>query len=224
MPGVTLVTACWNGYWDRYGKQWVESVQQLNTAPDEILVATDRPICLPDGWKQKPAVKPYVFDAWNDVIGSASNEWVAFLSMDDLLPVDALDNLVLGGDVVVCGMKDSVGNVSVPDPARYENIFTDPGYPLTGWLIYRRDFHVRHPFRRTNYTDWVAALEYRHHNADIRFDPTIRYLYSIHPEQLSAVSGIKQVDFMKQLLTCHSVVPGPEWPPIITANPSGQLH
>lgn len=213
MGSISLVTACWNGYWDRYGAQWVESVQALNTAPDEVLIASDCLLDLPSGWKQKPAVEPFVFDAWNDVIGSASNEWVAFLSMDDLLLPHALDDLVLGGDVVVAGMRDSAGFERVPDPVRYQNILHEPSYPLVGWLIYRREFHTRHPFRRTNFTDWIAALEYHHHNADIRFDPTIRYHYNIHPQQLSAQDATKEVELMKQLLTHYRVTPGPEWPP-----------
>lgn len=212
---VSLVTACWGGYWEKYGEQWMRSVQGLNTAPSEVVIATDVPLDVPFEWRQIPAVEPYFFGAWNDVIQAASNDWVAFLSMDDELFPDSLDDLVLGGDVVVAGLLDSQGTTCVPDPARFDNILDESDFPLVGWPIYRKQFHALYPFRAVNYTDWISALEYRHHGADVRFDPKVRYKYNLHKGQFSRQDGTGHVRLMKDLLRHHVVKPGPEWPPVI---------
>lgn len=215
MTKVSLVTACWGGYWDKYGDEFVSSVQNLNTAPDEVIVATDVPLVLPDGWRQIPAVEPYFFDAWNDAFLAARNEWVTFLSMDDRLFLHSLDDLKLEGDMVVCGVLDSNGTTCIPNLQAFDNIFNEDRYPLVGWCIYRKSTIERVPFRRVNYTDWIAALEYRTLGLDVRLDSTVRYWYRLHPGQLSATGNWDDVNLMKQLLPTGRVVQGREFPPVL---------
>lgn len=215
MTPVSLVTACWGGYWEKYGDEFVASVQGLTTQPDEVIVATDEPLVLPDGWKQIPASEPYFFDAWNDAFMAARNEWVTFLSMDDKLFPHALDQLTLGGDVTVCSVLDSNGTICTPDLEKYDNIFNENLYPLVGWCIYRKSTIERIPFRRVNLTDWIAALEYRAAGLDVRVDPVVRYWYRLHPGQLSWRGNWDDVNLMKELLPTGRVVPGREFPPVL---------
>lgn len=212
---ISLVTACWGGYWDQYGKQFVSSVKNLNTPPDEVVVASDVPLVLPDGWRQIPASEPYFFDAWNDVFLAARNEWVAFLSMDDVLLPNALDNLPLAGDVLVCSVVDSEKNICIPSLERFDNIFDEATFPLVGWAIFKKSTIERVPFRRVNFTDWIASLEYKHLGLDVRVDPTVRYFYALHQDQYSRYGRVQDVDLMKNLLKTGRVVQGREWPPLL---------
>lgn len=215
MTPVSLVTACWGGYWDKYGDEFVASVKGLNTPPDEVVVATDVPLVLPDGWRQIPASEPYFFDAWNDVFLAARNEWVTFLSMDDKLMPHALDGLRLDGDLTVCGVLDSNGTVCIPDLGKFDNIFNEDRYPLVGWCIYRRSTIERVPFRRVNLTDWIAALEYHVLGLDVRVDPTVRYWYRLHHDQFSSKGTWADVNLMKELLRTGRVIQGREFPPVL---------
>lgn len=213
---VSLVTACWGGYWDKYGDEFIASVTGLNTPPDEVIVSTDEPLMLPDGWIQIPAQQPYFFDSWNDAFLEARNEWVTFLSMDDRLFPHALDDLKLDGDITVCSVLDSNGTICTPDLEKFENIFNEGTFPLVGWCMFRRSTIERVPFRRVNYTDWIAALEYRFLGLDVRVDPTVRYWYRLHHGQLSAIGNWNDVNLMKDLLPTGRVVQGPEWPPVLS--------
>jgi hypothetical protein len=210
---ISLVTACWGGYWEKYGDQFISSVLGLNTRPDEIVVGTDVPLQLPNGWRQIPISEPYFFDAWNDAFLAAQNEWVTFLSMDDVLLPNAFDDLPLGGDVLVCSVIDSENNICTPSLERFNNIFNEQSFPLVGWAMFRKSTIERVPFRRVNFTDWIAALEYKTLGLDVRVDETIRYFYSLHNEQYSRYGSVQDVNFMKQLLLNHNVVQGREWPP-----------
>jgi hypothetical protein len=79
--------------------------------------------------------------------------------------------------------------------------------------MFKKSTIERVPFRRVNFTDWIAALEYKTLGLDVRVDETIRYLYSLHNEQYSRYGSVQDVNFMKELLLNNNVVQGREWPP-----------
>ena len=216
VPNLSFVTCCWGDYWDKYGERWIKTVQALDPQPAEIIVSVDRPVELPNGWKQMRPREPYFFEAWMDVFQAAENEYVAFLSMDDLMPPDGLADLTLEGDVVVCGLVHSDGNVSIPTKEKYDNIFNENWYPLVGYLIIHRDLLTKVRWRPVVWQDWVAALEFKYLNLDVRFDNRVRYIYSMHPDQHSRKNpgeGWEAIRLMKELLPTGRVIHDASWPP-----------
>lgn len=194
----------------------MQSVLALDPQPAEVVVATDKELVLPQGWKQIPAAEPYFFESWNQVFSAASGPYIAFLSMDDTMPPDALADLVLEGDVIVSGLVHSNGVVSIPTKDKYDNIFNENEYPLVGCLIYHKSVFDRVKLRPITWTDWVAALEYKHLGFDIRFDSKVRYVYSVHAGQHSrrdAEQGERAIAFMKEHLPIGRVVHDGSWPP-----------
>lgn len=216
IANLSFVTCCWGDYWDKYGQRWIKTVQALDPQPSEIIVAVDRPVDLPDGWKYRVAKQPYFFEGWMDVWEAAENDYVAFLSMDDLMPTDGLADLVLEGDIIVSGLVHSDGTESVPTKEKYDNIFNEDWYPLVGYIIMRKDVLQKVRWRPITWQDWIAALEFKHLNLDVRFDPRIRYIYSMHKNQHSrrnTADGYAAVKLMKELLPTGRVIHDASWPP-----------
>ena len=216
---VSLVGFCWGDFWERFGKQWVECVEQLDPQPERILLFTDRKVDLPFGWEQRHTEQNTIWGFLNDDIPTCETEYVAGLAMDDLMPVDALADLQLGADVIASGHKDSLGNVNIPTRERYENCLDEPWFPLSGYHVMRSDLPTRIPFRPVDWCDWVAMFEWYQHGISIHFDGKIRQFYTIREGQYSQPKNSKlarqNINLMRNLIRAGNVVPGAVWPPVL---------
>lgn len=215
--GVTLVSMVWGDYWGRFGDEWIESVWALDPAPAEVILATDKLRQLPVGWKQVDLVEPGHWEGLHNVIRYASQDYVVPLMVDDRMPVDGLADLVLEGDIIVSGHKDSAGTVNIPEKADYERAFDVPFYTLTGFAVYKRDVFERIPYRPIMWADWVASIEYLQHGLDVRFEDRVRQLYTLHPDQHSRSSDFaearRNVRHAQMMARNGGMKPGAVWPP-----------
>lgn len=39
---ITLYTAAWGGYWEKYGETWTKNIKKLNPQPDKIIIISDK--------------------------------------------------------------------------------------------------------------------------------------------------------------------------------------
>lgn len=215
---VSLVGFCWGDFWERFGKQWVECVEQLDPQPERKLLFTDRTVDLPSGWEQRITGQKTIHGFLNEDAPTCETGYVANLMMDDLMPTDALADLQLGADVIASGHTDSLGNVNIPTRERYENCLDEPWFPLSGYQIMRTDLPTRIPFRPVVWSDWIAMFEWYQHNISIHFDGKIRQFYTIRDGQDSQPNKPNQaranIHLMRDLIRGGGVVPGAVWPPV----------
>lgn len=214
---VCLVGFCWGDFWGRYGKQWVENLQALETQPERFLLFTDKPVDLPAGWDQQITEQRTIWDFTNHDQVQCETKYAAGLMMDDMMPADALNDLVLGSDIIVSGHRDTLGNVNIPTRERYENCLDEPWYPLSGYHIYRTDLFKDIPLRPVDWCDWIAMFEWYQHGLTLHFDGRVRQLYTIRDGQYSQPKNPKQaranINLMRDLIRSGGVKPGAVWPP-----------
>jgi hypothetical protein len=207
----------WGDYWERFGDGWVDSIWALDPAPAEVIVATDRLLKLPVGWKQTDLREPYFWESVHHVCRQASYEYVAPVAIDDRMPVDGLADLVLEGDIIVSGHKDSDGTVKIPKREDYERAFDTPFYTLSGYAVFKKDVFERIPLRPIMWPDWVASIEYLQHGLDVRFEDRVRYHYTLHKDQHSRKGdfgiALKNVGLAQMMARNGGLKPGAVWPP-----------
>lgn len=218
---VAIVTTAWGDYWSRFGGRWVAAVQALEHAPAEVIVASDERLALPDGWVCIPARKPYFLDAWFGAIQRASSPWIFMCGLDDEPTPNAMTDLVLEGDVIYGPQITDDGTAHGPNPSGWETILNFDGgwFPCTGWNLMRRDVYLQYPQRRAVWADWMMACELRYHNVDVRFQDTVRQIYHLHPDQHSRSDkgqSRKRIEEFKRMLATGRVVPGLDWPPVLS--------
>ena len=107
-----VVTAVWGTRYQPYIARWWESIKNLNTKPDEIVLATDLAdeselfASIPD-WVDVPVVKVQIDSnnyhrLWSAGVHAATQEWIVKLCIDDQFCPEALDFLdTVEGDLVI---------------------------------------------------------------------------------------------------------------------------
>ena len=228
VEGLSIVVAVSTEYWGRFGDGWTQSVLALEPKPEHVFIASEEPLVLPEGWLQVQAVKPLIWDAFTQVISQSPTTYAMLVNIDDRLPTDALDDLVLEGDIICSAMIDTEGVVSVPCQKRYENIVNAYWYPLMGSIIFHREVLNKIPFRPTVWMDWIAAFEYKAHKLDIRFNKKIRYIYNIEGQRLSnpadPSAALSQVAIMRNMVRHGMPQPGNVWPPVLMEGSYADEH
>jgi len=228
VEGLSIVVAVSAEYWDRFGEGWTASVLALDPKPEQVFIASEVPLVLPEGWLQVRAVQPLIWDAFTQVISESPTPYAMLVNIDDRLPTDALDDLVLAGDIICSAMIDTDGVVSVPSQNRYNNIVNAFWYPLMGSIIFHRSVLQRIPFRPTVWMDWIAAFEYKAHNLDVRFNKKIRYIYNIEGDRISNPANPSeahtQVAIMRNMVRHGMPQPGNVWPPMLMKGSYADEH
>jgi hypothetical protein len=119
MATISLYTICWNNYWDKYGAKWTALVNQLNTAPDEIVIVSESQIDTSS--LSNPNVKLIVVDDGeysykhsfyrNVAVENCTSEWVVPSDIDDMPLPNFLDNLDDSVDVFAFAYKLKSGEI-----------------------------------------------------------------------------------------------------------------
>jgi hypothetical protein len=115
---ITLHTASWNNYWDKYGQEWASNVNKFNTKPDEIIIVSDSPIDF--SMLNYPNVKNVIVPIVgphkvlpyyrNEAIKVATSDWVVGSDLDDLPLENYLDDLNDLSDIHAFCFEDSEAN------------------------------------------------------------------------------------------------------------------
>lgn len=127
---------------------WAESVRNLNTPPDEIVVAAES---LPDldlpSWTYVPLDLSTLSFArlWNPAIAAASTDWVAWCGVDDTYRPHALDGIERDdADVVAFGLQYDTGQQWLPTVTNADVRRVDANQVPCG-SPFRRDLWRRMP-------------------------------------------------------------------------------
>jgi hypothetical protein len=204
-------------YWAQWGDQFVDMIEQLDTKPDEVVIASLVPLDVPSFIKNVPT-KELFWDSANDAFAALSTDWVWGFGVDDLLLPNWREDLILDTDVVSITGQQSPGGLFQADEAGFERMLEIVTNPMSGSMMFTRDVASAVPFRRTRWTDWVWWLEVRKHGYSVRFDKERRFTHVRHPEALSIkgdVQGQADVQLMQTMLAAGDIVRGQEFPPIV---------
>lgn len=217
---VAIVTTAWGDYWDRFGDRWMQSVLALEDTPGEVIIASDRLLDVPDGWRVVTAVEPHFLDAWYWAIHRAHSPLIFMCGLDDEVTPNAMTDLPEVWDVVY-GPQMAGDKIHGPNREGWERILeeTEDWFPCTGWNLIRRDIYLKYPQRRVVWADWIMAMEFKYHGVDVRFDDTIRQRYNLHDGQHSRSQSMKPLVNIRKYrpyIKAGRVLPGLEWPPICT--------
>ena len=218
VENLTVFSASWgNEYWDKYGYDWHQSIENLDPQPAHVIIATDRTLPLGSGYQQIDLREPYHWDAFNAAVEAAETEWVAGLAIDDRLPPDAFADIDMSGDVEASFSIDSKGNAMRPRQHKWDEIMTNDWYPLSGYQIVKRDVWMKYPLRPVEWPDWVQALEWKAGGVRVRFSERVRQYYTLHDKQHSRVKNWQEamgrIALVKDMIRNGGIKPGNVWPP-----------
>lgn len=216
---VTVFSAVWGDYWDKWGKpKWLPYMEALNPQPGAFLVVTDKPIDAPSWVTQ--LVKPDV--GINNLVEYALPNLPTALGfacmMDDGMPINALGQLVFGGDITIGPVRGSDGKIYRPSKEGFDNILNEESFPCTGWNLMSPTFLDKVLYRTVPcFNDWILFIEARVANVEVCFDHWVRQFYTHHPQQYSRnppPTWRDDINLMKDLARSGKIVRGKEWPPL----------
>lgn len=200
---VSIVSACWGNYWQRFGKEFCDSIESLNTKPHEVIVVSD---CIADYPEWLKVIYPFSsvrkWDWLNEAVLHATGEWVWLLGIDDLAYAHGLDGIVFEGDVIAIGATEN-GKSWIPDQLKWNSLLFESGNPMAGGMICKRSAYLRYPLRNTTYSDWMQWLEMRHSGVDVRFDQRERFIHRKHADANSFAideNGLREIENFKRHL------------------------
>jgi hypothetical protein len=215
---ITIISACWGDYWEKFGKEFIKSIGKLNHQPREVIISSEKILELPDGWNNLIVKKPFKWDAWNKAVKIATSKWILPVGIDDLFMPESLDSFKTKFKVIRFPYITNEGKLLVPNPAAYFQIEDINYYPVPGGLLIEKDVLIEYPIRNCHYSDWIHSLELFKNNIKVDFDFKARIIHRIHADQHSFnlnSNGIEEVKYFKGLIKNRMVkiYPGSEWPP-----------
>jgi hypothetical protein len=217
--GIAICVVVWGNYWERFGAQFIEQMENLNTEPDEIIVSSPVPLKLPKHWVE--ILEPHKkWDSWNSTISSARSEWICPAGMDDIWFPDGLDGLTdVPDDVnVINAAWMENGRLWGADPIGFQNILHSSHNPMFGMTLWRKSISDKIPYRQVVWNDWIQWMEIRKLGYKVEFKTKPMGDHIRHPDAYSIrgdPNGELQCEQMRAILRQHSVVPGVEFPPQI---------
>ena len=216
---IAVCVIVWGDFWDRFGEQFIEQMEKLNTEPDEVIVSSPVPLNLPKHWVE--IVQPHhKWSNWNDTMFTAHSEWVMPVGMDDIWYPDALDGLTdVDEDVkIICNPWMQDGQVWASTEEGFNQILHVSHNPMMGGLLIRRSVLWSIPYRQVVWNDWIQWMEIKKLGYKVAFrgNPCADHIrrpdsYSIAPKS----NGELECEQMRAILREHEVVPGVEFPPLI---------
>jgi hypothetical protein len=216
---IAVCVTVWGDFWDRFGGQFIEQMEKLNTEPDEVIVSSPVPLNLPKHWHE--IVQPHhKWNNWNDTMFAANSDWVMPVGMDDIWYPDALDGLTdVDDDVNIIAfpcMQD--GHLWAANQEGFNQILHVSHNPMLGGSLIRRSVLWSIPYRQVVWNDWIQWMEIRKLGYKVAFKtkPICDHIrrddsYSIRGD----ANGELQCEQMRAILREHEVVPGVEFPPRI---------
>jgi len=216
---IAVCVVVWGDFWDRFGGQFIEQIEKLNTEPDEVIVSSPVALNLPKHWHE--IVQPHhKWNSWNDTMFAANSDWVMPVGMDDIWFPDALDGLIdVGEDVkIICNPWIENGQLWSANQESFDQILHVSHNPMRGGILIRRSVLWSIPYRQVVWNDWIQWMEIKKLGYKVAFrgNPCGDHIrrpdsYSIAPQ----ANGELECEQMRAILREHEVVPGVEFPPLI---------
>lgn len=178
----------WNNYWDKYGSQWAKHINNLNTAPDEILIISDTDLDLSAITITKnvknivaniPAGQQAASYYRNLAVDNASSDWIVASDIDDEPFQNYIDNLDDSADIHAFTFTDG-STTFFPDHESLEyRLSGNPGNNLIpGTSAIKKSFFKNIKYENHSYEDKTFYSMSILLKPKLSFDKSVRFLYS----------------------------------------------
>jgi hypothetical protein len=189
VPTVGVIAVCWT--YDDYISAWADSVKNLTTKPDKVvLVCKTPPKSLPFKATVIACSEPFSFGAWlNIAIEACQTDWISWVCIDDTYRPCALDDVAdCTADVLAFGMQLSTGTTWMPSPTRDAVLRMDSNLVPCG-SPFRRRLWERMPFvpELTPYEDWALWVGFAHIGATFAATGHLNFDYRYHDDTPTAL-------------------------------------
>lgn len=205
---VAVVCVAYGEKYRAFLPQWCEAVAQLQTQPEQIIIATDdvEDCEVMVDWlpgmsivyaETEPLVHPQV--CVNDAIRETDTEWVCKMDVDDLIYPHALNAIAdCDADVFMFGIR--LGSVNLP--ARHVtrgDILRTPHNLVFSGSPFRRSFWEAAPYMDMICEDWRFWVDAARNGARFQASPTIDYEYVIHGDNISQRGDLAEWEWEMRL-------------------------
>lgn len=214
---IAVTTSCWGTYWDRFGAEFINSMEQCQ--PAEVSIVTNQKIVVPSWFTvNRPRSEIQMWDWTNEAVENCHSEWVVVAGIDDIYFANAFENIELAGDIVSIVMQEhGVPLVRACHEEWNSKILLESVTGVWTPIILRREVFLKYPWRRVGAPDSMQLVELRYHNLSITFDNTPRFEHITHTDSYSVTPcprAMPEILTMKRMLATGKVIPGAEWPPL----------
>lgn len=185
---ITLYTMSWNGYWEKYGKQWAIYINKLNTVPDEILVISDKPIdtsyiTITNNIKnivlEIPEGQQTVSYYRNAAAENASSDWIVASDIDDEPFQNYIDSLDDSADIHAFAFTDGSMTFFPDHESLQYRLSGDSGNNLIpGTSAIKKSFFKNIKYENYCYEDKTFYSMSVLLKPKLSFDKSVRFLYS----------------------------------------------
>lgn len=183
---ISIITAAWGDYWERYGEQWTLYIKRLNTTPNEVIIVSDKPINT--DFKVIIESDIHLSSFRNAGIAASTSSWVVPSDIDDEPFENYIDNFDDNYDVIAFSLIRENGKITKGEPKKWKNFFdvnTRNGLPSTSAI--KRKFLIQTPYRKIGWEDWALWIDLKNAGVNVKFDNTIRGKYNQTANSLSKI-------------------------------------
>ncbi len=182
---VTVVSCVYGQHYYKFVPRWLAAIEDLDPAPDAVIVATDGGIDIPDvkviesfcHWRHP--------QAWHlqQAIMAATTEWVWIVDIDDLAFPDGLQGLHdVTSDVWQLGFERSDGELYTPPRLAPNEYLASEKNVYVGASMIRTDiFREVGGFRDVALQDWELWRRLSRHGATVEPSERLHFQFMRHP-------------------------------------------
>jgi hypothetical protein len=184
---VTVISCLYGQSHDRFLYDWLEAIRNLDPAPVTTVLATDRPLFMPEVFvvthRNHDWTYPQAF-YMNSALEHVETEWVWINDIDDLAFPDALDGVEdLDADVFQFGFRRSDGEIHIPSSPSPLNQL------VAGSCVRAEALRSVGGFRDVALQDCDLWLRLRDAGVRFEFSDRPRFYYRRHP----AARGVREL-------------------------------
>jgi hypothetical protein len=181
------------GTYSHYLPAWIDAVQNLETKPDQVIVATDLDVDVPS-WIE--IVKPYEINRYpipahaNAACDALHTEWMWRMDIDDRIRPDALSVIRDDADVVTTWYENQHGYIHMVPAGDIscEEILNAQCNLIVSASPFRRWLHEQAPFPDIAHEDWGLWKSFARLGARFRSANKVTHDYDFHPN--TSISGL----------------------------------
>lgn len=193
---ITLYALAWGNYWERYGGQWLNRVNKLNTEPDQLFVVTDRELHINiDQIVVNEISQSHPINVFRQIaINNAECDWVVHSDIDDHMLPNFLDNLNKDCDVHNFSYQ-FINSKMIVDRADLIKTYKDC-FKLDKWTslacsqsAVKRKAIQSIDIGKYGWEDILLYLKLCHKGYEFYYDPTIRFLKNDYESSLQHINS-----------------------------------
>lgn len=180
---IAIVTSAWGDYWDRFGAQWIATIEGVDPQPTQVILVTPTIRPAPSWVQQVLHDDLHMGMMLNAGVTAVEATWVHHHGLDDLLLVGAYEPVHTSADCISFphlygGDLNGVAAYS----GGYEEMYLLGNNPMLGGFFHRTQLLREMPYRRLGYCDEAHFAEMAWFGKSIAVTAVPRSIWVRHPD------------------------------------------